>query len=64
MKSNVLSRPIWEQGEATRSRVHILATGGTIAGQAGSKLDPGYTSGQVGVENLINGVPGSSRWLN
>jgi L-asparaginase len=58
VKSNVLSRPASEQGEAGRARVHILATGGTIAGQAGSKVDPGYTSGQVGVENLINAVPG------
>jgi L-asparaginase len=40
------------------SRVHILATGGTIAGAAGSEVDAGYRSGEVGVEKLINAVPG------
>jgi L-asparaginase len=40
------------------SRVHLLATGGTIAGKAGSEVDPGYRSGEVAVEGLINAVPG------
>ncbi len=40
------------------SRVHILATGGTIAGAAGSEVEAGYRSGEVGVEKLINAVPG------
>jgi len=44
--------------EAQMSRVHILATGGTIAGAAASQVDAGYTSGGVGVEKLIDAVPG------
>src|SRR5436190_22539194 len=37
--------------------VVVLATGGTIAGAAGSNVQAGYTSGQVGVEQLIAAVP-------
>ena len=35
----------------------ILATGGTIAGSAETNLQAGYSSGEVGVEILINAVP-------
>src|SRR5689334_19653584 len=35
----------------------VLATGGTIAGAAGSDVQSGYTSGQVGVEQLLAAVP-------
>ena len=35
----------------------VLATGGTIAGAAGSDVQAGYTSGQVGVEQLLAAVP-------
>jgi L-asparaginase len=35
----------------------VLATGGTIAGAAATDVQAGYTSGQVGVEQLINAVP-------
>jgi len=35
----------------------ILATGGTIAGAAESGTQAGYSSGQVGVEVLLNAVP-------
>ena len=35
----------------------VLATGGTIAGAAASDVQAGYTSGQLGVEQLINAVP-------
>ena len=37
--------------------VVILATGGTIAGSAATKVQSGYQSGQVGVDILINAVP-------
>jgi len=37
--------------------VVVLATGGTIAGKAGSDVQAGYTSGQVGVEELLEAVP-------
>jgi L-asparaginase len=35
------------------SRVHVLATGGTIAGRAGSEVEPGYRPGEVTVQALI-----------
>jgi len=38
-------------------RVTVLATGGTIAGAAGSDVQAAYTSGQVGVEQLLAAVP-------
>jgi L-asparaginase len=37
--------------------VVVLATGGTIAGAASTDVQAGYTSGQVGVEQLLNAVP-------
>ncbi len=39
------------------ARVVVLATGGTIAGAAGSNVKAGYTSGQVGVDELLAAVP-------
>lgn len=38
-------------------QVVVLATGGTIAGAAASDVQPGYISGQVGVEQLLAAVP-------
>jgi len=37
--------------------VKIIATGGTIAGEAATSAQAGYTSGQVGVDALIKAVP-------
>jgi len=37
--------------------VVVLATGGTIAGAASSDVQAGYTSGQVGVDQLLAAVP-------
>jgi L-asparaginase len=37
--------------------VVVLATGGTIAGAATSDVTAGYTSGQVGVQELLDAVP-------
>ena len=37
--------------------VVVLATGGTIAGAAASDVQAGYTSGQLGVEQLLAAVP-------
>ena len=39
------------------ANVVVLATGGTIAGAAASDVQAGYTSGQVGVEQLLAAVP-------
>ncbi len=41
-----------------RAQVTVLATGGTIAGSAGSAAQAGYTSGQVTVDAMIDAVPG------
>ena len=43
--------------EETLPQVVVLATGGTIAGAAASDVQAGYTSGQVGVEQLLEAVP-------
>lgn len=40
------------------ARVHILATGGTIAGIAPSAVDPGYHSAGLGVSALVDAVAG------
>jgi L-asparaginase len=37
--------------------VTIIATGGTIAGEAATSVQAGYTSGQVGVDTLLKAVP-------
>src|SRR5687767_1416917 len=37
--------------------VVVLATGGTIAGAAASDVQAGYSSGQVGVQQLLAAVP-------
>src|SRR3954454_5980569 len=41
--------------------VKIIATGGTIAGEAATSAQAGYTSGKVGVEALISAVPTLSK---
>lgn len=46
----------WSQTELPN--VVILATGGTIAGSADSGTQAGYTSGQVGIQTMIDAVPG------
>ena len=49
-----------QAGAAAQQRlpaIVVLATGGTIAGAAASDVQAGYTSGQVGVEQLLAAVP-------
>src|SRR5689334_25048182 len=41
----------------TKPNIVILATGGTIAGAAGSSVQSGYTSGQVTIDAMVNAVP-------
>ena len=41
--------------------VVVLATGGTIAGAAGSDVQAAYKSGQVGVDQLLAAVPQAKR---
>jgi L-asparaginase len=44
--------------------VVVLATGGTIAGAAASDVQAKYTSGQVGVEQLLAAVPQAKQLAN
>src|SRR5580765_5202913 len=45
------------RAQAKLRNVVVLATGGTIAGAAASDVQAGYTSGQVGVDQLLAAVP-------
>lgn len=47
-----------------KANVVILATGGTIAGAAGSGVQSGYTSGQVNIDAMINAVPDITKLAN
>ena len=55
ISSTALAHPV----DATDSKPNIvvLATGGTIAGSGDSATGGEYTSGQLGVEDLIQAVP-------
>src|SRR5207237_655234 len=46
------------------ANVVVLATGGTIAGAAASDVQAGYTSGQVGVQQLLAAVPQAKKLAN
>jgi L-asparaginase len=48
----------------SRPTIVVLATGGTIAGAATTNVQAGYTSGQVGVEQLIAAVPEAGKLAN
>ena len=47
--------------QAKLPNVVVLATGGTIAGAAASDVQAGYTSGQVGVDQLLAAVPQAAK---
>jgi L-asparaginase len=47
-----------------KANVIILATGGTIAGAAGSGVQSGYTSGQVTIDAMVNAVPDITKLAN
>ena len=58
--ATVCATPILAQAKRANGDlplVVVLATGGTIAGAAASDVTAGYTSGQVGVEQLLAAVP-------
>ncbi len=46
------------------ANVVVLATGGTIAGAAASDVQAAYTSGQVGVDQLLAAVPQARKLAN
>src|SRR5688572_29236885 len=49
---------------ASLPTVVVLATGGTIAGAAATDVQAGYTSGQVGVDQLLAAVPQAKKLAN
>jgi L-asparaginase len=51
-------------GQTPQANIVVLATGGTIAGAAASDVQSGYTSGQVGVEQLLAAVPQAKKLAN
>ncbi|HEY2432208.1 MAG TPA: type II asparaginase [Vicinamibacterales bacterium] len=51
-------------GAQSQRTVVVLATGGTIAGAAGSNVQAGYTSGQLGVDQVIAAVPEAKKLAN
>jgi L-asparaginase len=53
----VLSAPL-AATQAKKPTIVILATGGTIAGAAATGTQSGYTSGAVGIDTMVAGVPG------
>jgi L-asparaginase len=56
-----VAQPVGRDPAAT---VVVLATGGTIAGAAASDVQAGYTSGKVGVEQLLAAVPQAKKLAN
>jgi L-asparaginase len=55
--SQALARQAASSQKGSLPTVVVLATGGTIAGAAASDVQAGYTSGQVGVDQLLAAVP-------
>ena len=49
---------------AAKPNIHILATGGTIAGTGSSATSTNYTSGQVAIGALLDAVPGLNSIAN
>jgi L-asparaginase len=47
--------------DAALARVLVLATGGTIAGQASARAGNAYDAGKVSAADLVAGVPGMDR---
>jgi L-asparaginase len=47
-----------------KPNIVILATGGTIAGAAGTGTQSSYTSGAVGIDTMVNAVPGIEKLAN
>src|SRR3954470_20142348 len=48
----------------SKPNIVILATGGTIAGAAATGTQSGYTSGAVGIDSMVKGVPGIEKLAN
>jgi L-asparaginase len=57
---------VWSQYSFSQSKpnIVILATGGTIAGAGATGTQSGYTSGAVGIDAMVNAVPGIQKLAN
>ena len=60
----IIGMPTGHAQKADLPNIVILATGGTIAGSAESGTQAGYTSGQVGIQTMIDAVPGIEKLAN
>src|SRR6478609_8400928 len=60
----VLSAHLAVHAQARKPNIVILATGGTIAGAAATGTQAGYTSGAVGIDTMVAGVPGITDLAN
>src|SRR5262245_12346552 len=60
----MVSASLASAAPAKKPNVVILATGGTIAGAAATGRQAGYTSGAVGIDTMIAGVPGITDLAN
>jgi L-asparaginase len=63
----VAAVPASDQAQAAKGplpNIVVLATGGTIAGAAATDVQAGYSSGQVGVEQLLAAVPQAKKLAN
>ena len=49
---------------AQKPNIHILATGGTIAGTGASATNTNYTAGQVAIGTLLDAVPEVNKIAN
>jgi L-asparaginase len=58
---SLTSTRLGAQTPARLPTVVVLATGGTIAGAAASDVQAAYTSGQVGVQQLLAAVPQAAK---
>jgi L-asparaginase len=63
-RGGVASGSVADRPNPSLPNIVVLATGGTIAGAAGSDVQAGYTSGQVGVEQLLAAVPQARKLAN
>jgi L-asparaginase len=59
--SNGIGRACAQNAPAAPARVLVLATGGTIAGQASARAGNAYDSAKLSAADLIAGVPGMDK---
>lgn len=63
-QSSAVAQAPAKSSNAALPTIVVLATGGTIAGAAATDVQAGYTSGQVGVDQLLAAVPQTKKLAN